>query len=211
MVMTQEEFLRKLDKSYIGHPYEIVNGELIVNTTIGIVWEELPVKGPLFNSIKFISNQHVIIQETATSYDLTFDNHGLAEINLIECKSKITFTERCTNVYLKKLEFIKEGAHLVFENVGRVSIPKLEYLTHSMEFKNQGHAELDSVVNIPDGFAFRSKTSYLDLNSYKPEMDTGVSFTSSVYFYKGNTYDWDCNIEGIKPYKILTSLLKKNK
>ena len=66
-------------------------------------------------------------------------------------------------------------------------------------------------VNIPDGFAFRSKTSYLDLNSYKPKMNTGVSFTSSVYFYKGNTYDWDCNIEGIKPYKILNTILKKNK
>ena len=80
-----------------------------------------------------------------------------------------------------------------------------------MEFKNQGRVELDSVVNIPDGFAFRSKTSYLDLNSYKPEMNSGVSFTSSVYFYKENTYDWRCNIEGIKPYKILTALLKKNK
>lgn len=209
--MTQEEFLRKLGGAYTAHKYEIKDGELIVDTTIGIVWEELPVKGPLFNSIKFISNEHVIIQETATPYDLTFDNHGLAEINLIECKSKITFTERCTNVYLKKLEFIKEGAHLVFENVGGVSIPKLEYLTHSIEFKNQGRVELDSVVNIPDGFAFRSKTSYLDLNSYKPEMNSGVSFTSSVYFYKENTYDWKCNIEGIKPYKILTSLLKKNK
>ncbi len=209
--MTQEEFIENLSKPYSSYKHEIKEGELIIDGNIGIVLQELPLKGDLFNSIRFNSSDSVIIMETATPYDLTFDNRGMVELSLIECKSKIIFTERCTNVYLKKLEFIKEGAHLVFENVGRVSIPKLEYLTHSMEFKNQGHAELDSVVNIPDGFAFRSKTSYLDLNSYKPRMNSGVSFTSSVYFYKENTYDWGCNIEGIKPYKILNTILKKNK
>ena len=209
--MTQEEFIEKLSKPYSSYKHEIKEGELIIDGNIGIVLQELPLKGDLFNSIRFITSESVIIMETATPYDLTFDNHGMCEIHLIECKTKIIFTERCTNVYLKKLEFIKEGGHLIFENIGSVSIPKLEYLTHSMEFKNQGRVELDSVVNIPDGFAFRSKTSYLDLNSYKPRMNSGVSFNSSVYFYGENTYDWGCNIEGIKNYKILNTILKKNK
>lgn len=209
--MTQEEFLRKLRKSYIGHPFEIVDGELIVNTTIGIVWEKLPERGELFNSIKFISDEHVIIQETDIQYDLTFDNKGMAELYLIECNNEIIFTGRCTNVYLKKLEFIEEGAHLVFNNKGCVSIPNLTELSNSMEFKNGDRVELDSVSDIPDGFAFKGNITYIDLCNYKPEMNSGVSFSGNVYFYKENTYDWGCNIEGIKPYKILNSLLKKNK
>jgi hypothetical protein len=113
-------------------------------------------------------------------------------------------------VWLKSLTSIPPGVK--FNNRGAVYLSALTSLPPGVKFNNRGAVDLDALKSLPPGVEFKNKGDVW-LNSLK-SLPPGVVFKNGGYVYLnsiigGEFDDWEGNIEGIAPNRLLNSMISK--
>ena len=95
---------------------------------------------------------------------------------------------------------------------GDVNLRSLETLPSGVEFRNGGYVNLRSLETLPPGVEFRNK---LKVNLYSLKtISPGVEFKNGgVVFLRsligGGFQDWEGNIHGIDPKRLLNLMISK--
>jgi len=123
--------------------------------------------------------------------------------------NKIVVTSRM-GVNLDALTSIPSGVK--FENGGWVDLDSLTSLPPGVKFRNMGYVRLESLTSLPPGVEFENggDVNLRALTSLPP----GVEFNNRGYVYlrsliRGGFQDWEGNIEGIDPKRLLNMMINK--